>query len=1014
MIIRELYDVGTEINTNTIEYDNDIYKDFKQAIRTILNICRPVLQLTPEIKLVLRGDIIDTREESFPTEIDNVPVSFFTNYRTNIEELNIENQRDYFTKLIGCNLNYKTTDGSISTLVSAEFPWRNMLNRYGPVVTNKPKSNLRSLKEIGSFYTPQHTGLLTYYSHKPTPIDTGLSVNDVVTDLSRFGNSYVSGVTGMSVDHIENVEWLKADISNDALHGDITITEKAALFYGYTSTDEIRPGSHSGTSRYDDKYGFFKGPRNDIWANSDVFEVEAQNIYDIDSRQDTLLVGHDTVHTWRDDIYGNNFSLYKPIEPVRLPTDSDRFISDDFRSSAGCVIIDGGDTLLPRETRFERDYIIYDGGRHPDNDPKIEQFISYTPFPDLRKIDPETGSKVPHNTYYYGVGLDGSEIGYNPVTFHGFNPSPNYDKQAYGGLFTDDACGIISSRYTTCEIADNYSFVLFTEGPDENGNYVSRSSPASGFDAFEEYANPHFDDFDPDIGFSFYGANSSIQVTTLPAYDGSTFTAECDFADSGFEYEVDQSAVLFLDTLTVSKTKYATPEEIDKTKPTLYQQKTDVSGKVFFRSYNDKIVDNISTALKPVWDGFVSQRNTAFEIIESDLREGNVVNMDIMYDCMLIETKDYLLLEKVNFDPGTTTVLPNKTTNVLLNTGVDKQVEKCADSYFNENKVEAIVCMTKMLSSDNGQVLTPVIYTVDLNTLQYRQAFPNKDYGIQECISSFDLPEDLSDYVVSEIDRPVITYDSDTVTYNVSYSGYLSGSEGDVKYCVFTSDFKRRKLNFEVIETAVYHGKSVPKYTKPGASWEPEVLEKTLRLYAPKEETPVNGETKKFTLDSDDFIGHTLSGRSFDLNLDCKYFPVGDNKIIEIAFDPGDGGPIVRNERKIEVGFVDVSFDITELPDQNDFGDPRKDNIKHQYIFNEPDPKTFTPTVTALYSDFSRMIFEINIHTSPSTIASSFNGLKLLNTKSYINTNNKHEQLLVLESQYPQCITNVVVSKNLK
>lgn len=1010
VIIRELYDISSEITSDTIDHDINIYRDMKQAIRSILNICRPALQLTSEVLLVMRGDIADTREASFDTEITNVPTANFSDYNQTVSSLNIQNQKDYLTKLTGSEIYTKTSTGEITLLSSPDTPWRNLMNRYGPSISNKLNPELRSLKEIGSFFRPQHTGLLTYYSHKPTPVDIGISVDQPLPDLNRFGNSFVSGTTGLNVDHIENVEWLKADISNDALHGDIVLSPDTPLFYGYTSTEEIRPESHHGLSRYTDSYGFFTGHRNEVWANPDVFTLEARNIYDIESRQKSLFVSHDTQFNWRDDIYGNQYGLYKRIEPPRLPTDRS-YDADEFESSAGCEILDGGNTLLKRETRFEAEYEIFDGGRHPENDPKIEQFISTVPFPDIRKIDPTKDSPVSHNTHYYGAGLGGEVIGHNPVTFHGFSPSPGFDKQAYGGLFTDNACGIISSRYTSCAIADNYSFIVFTEGPDEDDKYNSRSSAASGFDPFEAYANPHFEGFDPEIGFSEFGATSAVDVTTLPEYDGSTFTAECDFAGLEFSYEVDQSAVLFLDSLTVSKTEYSDdPPGSRVRRPTLYEQKHSTSGKVFYRSYNNKVTDNISNALRPIWDGFVNQRNTAFEQVENDLVVGNIKNLDVLLDCIIIETDNYLLAEKINFDSATTSVLPNKTTNILINTGVYKNVEKCGDWYFAETEAQAILCFTNSFSADNKQLVHPVLHTVDLNTLHYKQTFPNKDYGIETGQNAFLLPDDLSEYQVRQVDRPILTYDADTDTYNVSYSGYLSGAGGD-KYCIFMSEYKKRKLNFELIDSYVFHGEQVNKYVKPGKVWEDEIDSKLLRLGSDQPPLPTHGETVYRELHSENFIGYTLSGRGLNLELDFKSMPVGSSKIIDIMIDAGDGSPVKHNQRRIEVDFIDVSYDITKLPDQSDFGDPRKDNSTHEYVFNNSSDYTYTSSVTALYSNYSKLIYNINITTSPGTISSAYKGLKLINTKSYVDTNNTQQQLLVLESQQPQCVTNVIVQK---
>lgn len=1015
--INELYDIGSEFNKSIIDYDYQIYNNFTQAVRNVITECQPALKLTSELTLVLRGTINDIREESFPTEVKTLPDENFINYTRDVQNLNIEYKKDYIKELVGDTL-FLANSGQLTTLIEPSKPWRNLLNRYGPTITNKPiESRLVSTRELGRFFLPQYTGLLTYYSLAPS-VEYGesLSNDQVLPDLTKYGNSYVSGVTGLDITHIENVEWLKADTSNDQLHGDVISLPHVARFFGYMSADESRATSDHGMSRYTDKYDFFTGDLNDIWSHSDIYKLEAKNIYDIDARQDDMFVTHDTMCNWREDMYGNEYGMYKLIEQPRDPEFNPFTTEDEFGAQAGCVILDGGDTLNNRPTRFEQEYEIYDGGRHPKNDPKIEQFIAYTAFPDLRRMDPTTNQPIDHNTHYYGVDPEGKsgKLDFYPITFHGFDPFPNYDKQAYCGLFTDDACGIIGARYTNCAIADNYSFILFTEGPDSQGEYVSDPFPPEEgeFSAFERIANPMFSEFDPEIGFSEFGANSAVEVIEDDKLDGYTFAAECDFQGQDFKYEVDQTAELFLDEITVGKTKTVDHEDlVDYIEPSIYKQKSELLGAVNFRSYNDKVIDNISTALSSTWLSLDSIKNTAYEVVRENIRSEEILNFDVLNDVVIIETRDYLLLEKIDFEIDTTTIKQNKEKNILLNTGVNDDVEKNGDWFYDETLNELLICMTKTYEPpDSDPVVHPVIYSVDLNNLDYKQVFPNMDYGVEPAIEKFKLKEDLENSVVEFIDRPILTYNEDIDTYNVCYTAQLS-SANDTKFCVMLADFKRKKLNIDILDTAVYHAKSVPRYVFPGKSWESRVDEKYIRLTVPEGEgAPVNGEVKTYNMSSNDFIGYALSGLGLTFDIDMKYLPVGDYKIISIILDPGDGSDFQYNQRLIENDFVDVSFDITKLPDQSDFGDPRRLTMSHDYEFTKGEDHTYTARVSAIYSDYSTLIFNIDIHTAPYSITSGFDGLKLINTKQYLDSTGSRKQLLVLESQFPRHVTSVALT----
>jgi hypothetical protein len=160
-------------------------------------------------------------------------------------------------------------------------------------------------------------------------------------------------------------------------------------------------------------------------------------------------------------------------------------------------------------------------------------------------------------------------------------------------------------------------------------------------------------------------------------------------------------------------------------------------------------------------------------------------------------------------------------------------------------------------------------------------------------------------------------------------------------------------------------------------------------------------------------IGYTLSGYQLDLEIDTRSIPVSGTgfHLAQILYDPADGSGVYVNDRVIDDGLGSLMVDITELPDQSDFGDPRITGFNHLYKFDKPTDYTYSSTISAVYSDFSKIIYTLNIETRPYSVQSGLGGLKLIESKLYTDIKGANKQLLVLETQSPRYISNVVIDR---
>lgn len=1006
--IRETYDITQEYFTqSSVDIDPTLFSDISTAISEVLQECKPKLQLSDGVNLILNDAAAGIEGVFIDSDTTGLALSVFSNYTNNIDNLNAYNKAKLLPTLLGTGLEV-LSGGSITPLIAPSNNWRNIFTRYQPTFNNTPSSKLTTIEELGGYFTPANLGVLTYYSLKPTPVvraDMDLTKEYVLPDTSKYGNSIMSASSGLPITHKEDVQWLKADSANGSLLGDIINDRTLPKFYNYRSIEEIATEPKTGISRSTDAYGFFTGEKGDIWANSDIYEPLGVNVFDIDSRQEDLVVGHDTLYRWRTDIYGNEYSLYKSIRPVRLPGSNESGTApvEDFQGTTGCEIIDGGTTLKKQPPPYTTDvfYQYYDGGRKPGVDPKTEQSNLLRPFDDLRTPDWE-GNIPDHNSYYYGPNPNQTEGGIDiyQITYHGFDRKgiiPIYDQQSYCGMFTDQACGVIAAGNEECVIADNYSFYVFSE-PDN----ISHSRPSTDdHDAFEYYANPSYDEFDGSIGFSNHGAPSEFEIIESNSIDGRTFNDNmCSTMDIEYRTDNDSIVPLYRGSMNIAETAEMTVNsDTSQSTPTIYEQKRAGGGSLYFRSYNGTQISNIQDIFSDVFKYYGFFDNSDYDKVKEDISNNNITDMDVIYDTLVVQTSGHILMEKVNFNAEYSKVLPNNTTNVLLRTAESRPLlEKSIGWFLNEDDNILLTGTTATEVIDGNVVVYPRLFQVDIKTLEYKQVFPNADYP--EGIDDYILTGDLASYDISEVDQPIISYDEKTDKYNVSYSATLTDGDNRI-YTIFTSDFKYKRLNLQLQDNAAYHSLS----TLAGDDISPTT---TKVVYLPGEAAGVTqpeSEVKYHHMT----LNETISAHELMLSIDTETIPVSGYKVNKIIVNHGDGILDVR-EREIGSGLTDLSFDITTLPDPSDIGDPRRGQIDHTHNLNSTVPTTRTVSVSAVYSDFSKLIYNIDINTQPITV-SALGGLKMINSKIYTDLTGAHKHLITLETQNPKYVSNVVLTR---
>ena len=156
--------------------------------------------------------------------------------------------------------------------------------------------------------------------------------------------------------------------------------------------------------------------------------------------------------------------------------------------------------------------------------------------------------------------------------------------------------------------------------------------------------------------------------------------------------------------------------------------------------------------------------------------QNQIINFDLYYDVLQIETQNYLVFEKITFDYDTNTVQSASEIVTYIRKGTNDFIEKISNVWFNEDNSElvyAALTLYPTYSASNYKAVYPIIYSLKLDTLKVIQLYPSVNASTLTFsqLSAFSLSGTGYDINVVETGKPVLNYSPDTGKYNLSYVG---------------------------------------------------------------------------------------------------------------------------------------------------------------------------------------------------------------------------------------------------
>lgn len=237
--------------------------------------------------------------------LSSLPITAFSDYNRSTSTLISELKKDLFKKYVSLNNTYYATTTSVD--IDSTTPFHDIQNRTKPLISRiSTTDGLLTQGDIGYYFTSRFIMASKYISPK------GISLKDT--------DGFIGLVPKIDVyyeeDYVDYYLWAKYDSTYGAMSNKPVKNKRLKRFHGYESRNVRVGDSSGGVSRYTDNIQLWTGPRNEQWANDDLFDKFIDNVLNRDNKNNYLfnLDENESVYKYSVDIFGNEYYLIKEID----------------------------------------------------------------------------------------------------------------------------------------------------------------------------------------------------------------------------------------------------------------------------------------------------------------------------------------------------------------------------------------------------------------------------------------------------------------------------------------------------------------------------------------------------------------------------------------------------------------------------------------------------------------------------------------------------------------------------
>ena len=697
-------------------------------------------------------------------------------------------------KYMGTDFYYVSTGSTLNSVTSgvlfqADSPFANYLNKTHPTIAFVPEdSQLKTPKAQGLFFKPDKLGLLNFFNFNFTSTVnvSSLTPNTVYIfpDPKKFGN--ISGNTQQDQDtpltFIEDNSFTQIDYNNGYKFGDVKSDPLLHTFKGYQSREQSINFSNQGLSRHIDPQDFFRDFEKNIWANEDVYPLQPVNAFPIDERLEKLLSLNKTLVQYKSDVYGNDYGLYKII--------------GDFKNTSGILSAysSSGDILTDRNCLILDGHVFYDpvsGFNFDYTEVNPAKGYSGVIFRTTNSIPPGSGYFVYSGSLTATSPLSASQYN-NGVPEYALSGSP-YVVASYR-FQPERFCSGTVDTTIICNVKEGFSFVapngtLLVDPSTDDPTFEPLVTPTYFDELAEAGANPAAPGYRPTFAyaasFTFEPPASALTPFLGYYFVVSSFTDQFTPCNDEFEQDPDLTlpARFFNIRLPNRETEYVPTLTGSDGRKSIYDTRYTTYGDFYIRNSNTSLIEPVSSALSAIFIKYPAELR--------DEINNAVVNFDVYYDTLQVETENHLIFDKIEFNYAKNNVRTSSNNETYVTRGINKEFEKFTTVWFDERNNELIFAKTTLhptASASNFKSIYPVIYSLNLNTFNLIQIYPYKRVENVDYLDviQFSLTGTNQNIDINTIDKPLLTLNSETNTYSITYMA----KDTTNMFYIFVTDFK--------------------------------------------------------------------------------------------------------------------------------------------------------------------------------------------------------------------------------
>lgn len=795
--IEELYD-DTDYYTlsgsnEVIDIYPDLFLNFTNAIIAQLSSVEYIVpELSPFLTFVPELDPTDLTylyDKDFITTINNGLSS----------NLNINNLAALTRVFAGTNFYYLSSNslsevvsGSLFVTTSDSANDQNIFDLKF-AVKQLVGDNLYTAKDVGGFYLPDRIGMLYYNPIKSTFIFN--NENIAPNTVTVFPNPAIYPYDHYGVLSFQyNTTVFKHTISDQYINGDIKDDRNLPDFKGYQSYNQTINDYFNNVSKPTDSTGFFKDAKENIWLNPDVYPNAADAIFPVGPRQDKLLIDNNKdLIKFRSDVYGNSYGFFKEVYKVEN-------ITKAAVQTITCLELDGFFFNWTRFSGIDFDYNV----TTPPISGYTRSGITAATFDQLTTIGLTTEpSFVLSGDYYYLFGGSFTDIYCNSEEFTIYNGSVVYD----GYTFIDPYNNALLYEFPSTDsplwpgnaanIYNLYYQYLLEGGVNQNAQRPTFTIPAT----FKPTALSA-------TGYTFIDSNQIVDCGAFIYYKVENgIPVEYDpFALKANDY-YQQNIPCYTYLLSTNTTEYAYTSGLSSNFD-IYKKRNLVYGDLIVRSGNNTIIEPISAALSANFARYPFA-------VKEEINNG-IIDFDIIYDTLIIETDTYKVIEKINYIYETNSFTSTYTPAIYFQRSItETSLEKFGDFWFNEHYKNILFFNTTLSDSVSGnmKIIYPTVYKLDLTDYQFKKIYPNVNtnldqFSLTNYLSSYynnyTTPFENIQYIFNpqNVDKPSVSFNNVDEVYTVVAKVYDNAGG----YCISEQQFKFISGVFTLISNKWYFG----------------------------------------------------------------------------------------------------------------------------------------------------------------------------------------------------------------